>query len=70
LDGTHAAHTCLNEEEIPKVLFPKINKAGTINPINGPATYQGQGCLINSITVMLKYFIYVSKNAFFQRSIM
>ena len=34
---------------MPKRLLPKINKAGTIKPINGPAIYQGQGCLIHSL---------------------
>ena len=42
LAGKQAAHTCRNEEEIPNDLLPVINSIGTINPINGPATYQGQ----------------------------
>lgn len=42
------AQICLNEEEMPKDLLP-INKSnGIINPIRGPATYHGQGCLIQS----------------------
>jgi hypothetical protein len=28
---------------MPKALFPNSNKAGTVSPINGPATYQGHG---------------------------
>jgi hypothetical protein len=42
--GKQAAHTCLKLEEMPKVLFPKINKAGTIRPMIMPATYHGHGC--------------------------
>lgn len=41
--GTQAAQICLSEEEIPKLLFPKSRRAGTVSPIIGPATYQGQG---------------------------
>ena len=42
LAGIQAAHICRNDEEIPKDLLP-ISNNGTINPINGPAIYQGQG---------------------------
>jgi hypothetical protein len=42
-EGIQIAQACRSEEEIPKVLFPIINNAGTVNPINGPAMYQGQG---------------------------
>src|SRR5215211_2838272 len=49
--GTQAAQICLNEEETPNALFPKSNKTGTINPIKGPAIYQGQGCVKKSIFV-------------------
>jgi hypothetical protein len=35
-------------EEIPKVLFPKISRAGTMRPITKPAIYQGQGCCVNA----------------------
>jgi hypothetical protein len=31
-EGMHIAQTCLNEEDTPKVLFPRINKAGTVKP--------------------------------------
>ena len=37
-----------HSEEIPKVRFPRISNNGTVSPIKGPATYQGQGCLIHS----------------------
>jgi hypothetical protein len=40
---------CRSEEETPKDLFPESNNTGTINPIKGPAIYQGQGCLNQSI---------------------
>ena len=53
LAGMHAAQTCRSDELIPNVLLPIISKPGTINPINGPATYQGQGCLIKSIILIL-----------------
>jgi hypothetical protein len=43
LAGKQAAHTCRSEEEIPNDLLPVIKSVGTISPINGPATYQGQG---------------------------
>ncbi len=46
--GKHAAHTCLSDELIPNDLLPIINNTGTVNPINGPAMYHGQGCFIQS----------------------
>lgn len=54
LAGIQAAHTWRNEEDIPNVLLPNINKAGTVNPINGPATYHDQGCLKNA-NIVLNY---------------
>ena len=48
LDGKQEAHICLRDELIPNDLLPNTNSIGTVNPINGPAIYQGQGCLINS----------------------
>ena len=50
------AQICLKEEEIPNVLLPNNNKSGTVSPINGPATYQGQGCESHSINDILYYF--------------
>jgi len=48
--GIQIAQICLSEEEMPKCLFPKSNNAGTVSPINAPATYQGQGfCIISSM---------------------
>src|SRR6186997_3390752 len=56
--GAQEAHMCRNDEEIPKDLFPKISKAGTVSPIKGPATYQGQGCFIHSIKLItLNFFV-------------
>jgi hypothetical protein len=52
LAGKHAAQMCRSDELMPKDLLPMISKVGTVNPINGPATYQGQGCLIHSIKLM------------------
>ena len=49
LAGMHAAHMWRNDELMPKFLLPIINNVGTINPIIGPATYHGHGCLIKSI---------------------
>jgi hypothetical protein len=51
--GKQAAQTCLNDEEMPNVLLPSNNKKGTVNPIKGPATYQGQGCLSQSIKLIV-----------------
>src|SRR5690554_2100614 len=48
LPGIQAAQICRNDELIPNDLFPKINNAGTVKPIKGPAIYHGQGCFINS----------------------
>jgi len=42
-DGKQMAHKWRNEEEIPNVLLPNSNKAGTVKPISGPAIYHGQG---------------------------
>jgi hypothetical protein len=55
--GTQAAHTCRNEELIPNYLLPMISKVGTFSPINGPATYHGQGCLIQSMNVMFIFLL-------------
>jgi hypothetical protein len=52
LAGKQAAQMCLNDEETPSLLLPMINNNGTVNPIKGPATYHGQGCLINSIKLI------------------
>src|SRR5437868_6711588 len=49
LAGKQAAQICLRLDDMPKSLLPRINSNGTIKPINGPETYQGQGCLIISI---------------------
>src|SRR5688572_5276776 len=48
LAGRQAAHTCLSDDDIPKALLPISKSNGTISPIKGPATYQGQGCFIHS----------------------
>lgn len=48
LEGKQAAQMWRREEEMPNVLFPSINNVGTVKPINAPATYQAQGCFINS----------------------
>src|SRR5690606_10961924 len=39
-----AAQTCENEDEMPNDLFPISSNNGTVSPISGPETYQGQGC--------------------------
>jgi hypothetical protein len=43
-----AAQTCRSEELMPNDLLPIMSSAGTVNPIKGPATYHGHGCLIHS----------------------
>ena len=55
LAGRHAAQICLSEELMPKVLLPKINKRGTVKPINGPDTYHGQGFSKASIIIFLEF---------------
>jgi hypothetical protein len=57
LAGIQAAQICRNEEDTPNDLLPMINSSGTTNPINGPATYQGQGCLIHSRNCMMTDFL-------------
>ncbi len=53
-DGIHAAQICLRDELIPKDLLPNMSNVGTVRPINGPATYHGQGCFM--ISSVLYYF--------------
>ncbi|MFM2118336.1 MAG: hypothetical protein RL316_1526, partial [Bacteroidota bacterium] len=62
-DGIQIAHTCLSDEEIPNVLLPRISNRGTVRPISGPDTYQGQGCLISSsmgIGLMIYFDFFIS----------
>lgn len=54
--GIHAAQICLKEDDIPKVLFPRISKVGTVNPINRPAIDQCHGFF--SISII--YFLFIS----------
>jgi hypothetical protein len=54
--GMQAAQICRNDEDTPNALLPIISSNGTVSPINGPATYQGQGCLIHSQNCMVNYF--------------
>lgn len=50
------AHIWRNEDETPNDLLPINNKVGTVSPINGPATYQAHGCVINSnIDLLIKF---------------
>ena len=41
--GKQAAQTWRSDDEIPKDLLPINKSVGTVSPISGPATYQGQG---------------------------
>ena len=53
LAGIQAAQTCRSEEEIPKVLFPRINKSGTVKPIKSPEIDQCQGWrIISNVFIM------------------
>jgi len=45
LVGMHMAQIWRKDDEIPNALLPNKSKSGTINPINGPVIYQGQGCV-------------------------
>jgi len=47
--GKHAAHMWRKLADMPKCLFPNINRVGTISPMMIPAVYQGQGWVIVSI---------------------
>lgn len=57
LVGRHAAQICLSDELIPKDLLPNINNAGTVSPMSGPATYQGQGDLMSSKISIILFFL-------------
>jgi hypothetical protein len=54
--GKHTAQIWRRDEEIPKALLPSNNRAGTISPISGPPTYQGQGCFNQSTTLIVVQF--------------
>ena len=56
LAGTHAAHTCRSDDEIPKDLLPMSKSVGTVRPISGPATYQGQGLRMMSKSCSIWWF--------------
>jgi len=43
LAGRMAAHICRKDDEMPNFLLPNKRSNGTVAPINGPATYHGQG---------------------------
>lgn len=59
-EGIQAAQICLSDELIPKDLFPRMSKAGTVSPINGPAIYHGQGSFMISTTgIILKLYIQI-----------
>ncbi len=51
--GKQAAQICRSDEEIPNVLLPVISKSGTVRPISGPASHQGQGCFIHTAIFMV-----------------
>ena len=55
--GIHMAHIWRKDELIPNALLPKISKIGTVNPINGPETYQGHGSFMISIKFIFCFFI-------------
>src|SRR5690606_6709271 len=76
LAGKQEAQICRNDELMPNDLLPIIKRTGTVNPINGPATYHGQGCFKNSnITFLIfkakiaihykvyRYFCYKAKKS-------
>src|SRR5688500_5078308 len=47
--GKTAAQACRRLLDTPKSLFPSSRSSGTKRPISGPATYQGQGRVSQSI---------------------
>ena len=52
LDGRTTAQIWRREEDTPKLLLPITSSNGTVNPISGPAIYQGHGCFSHSIIFM------------------
>lgn len=48
---------CVGNNPQKLQILPRNSKAGTINPISGPAIYHGQGCLIESIFYLYKVVI-------------
>src|SRR5690606_24181984 len=56
--GKQAAQIWRRLDEMPKCLLPSSNKAGTMSPISGPATYQGQG-RINASIIWFSYSMYM-----------
>lgn len=63
-DGKSAAQVCLRLLEIPKVLFPKMSKSGTVSPIIGPAMYHGHG--FNNKSIISIYLVVWVKNIYFK----
>ena len=51
--GNIAAHTCRYEADAAKGLLSNHWSSTITSPINGPATYQGQGWLMNPYKVGL-----------------
>jgi len=51
LEGKQAAQVWRSDEEMPKVLLARSKSNGTISPMIGPATYQGQGSYSNALIV-------------------
>ncbi len=62
LAGIQEAQMCLKELEMPKDLFPMINKTGTVSPIIGPATYQGHGFEIISNILFISFCKIMNKS--------
>lgn len=62
LPGMQAAQIWRRDDEIPSRLLPMTSKRGTLKPMSGPATYQGQGCCSQCIIVNR---VYVQKYSIF-----
>jgi hypothetical protein len=52
--GRQAAQTWRSVVEIPSLLLPNNSNRGTVIPMMGPATYQGQGSVKNFIAANIQ----------------
>ncbi len=50
--GAHMEHRCRKLLDMPNGFPTVTNNKGTVSPINGPETYQGQGSSIHSMRIL------------------
>src|SRR5690606_16723567 len=51
--GRAMEQKCRKLPEMPMLLPPIRSSKGTVRPINGPTTYQGQGCIRASLNIFI-----------------